>query len=324
MILTPSCVYLYVRNSINDTTNLYKKDLVHLIPSFLIVFAIVFRNANLKSGEYYFSIHEEISFKNSIEFLRIIFLFAIRLVLNIFYIFLCWKLIAKATANKIKPLNIIIKNWLIFFVSVLSFFFLSNVIFFIYIIINHLPPSNLFGNPFMVNLVSLVMFSLIFYIIKHPTILYGQLAVIEKGAIDSIVNQQIVVSPFVLENNSTYSLLTAEQILNYTSRFQNFVASNKPYLDTDITIGKFANSIEIPLHHCSYFLNNVMHLPFRDYVNQFRVNYFINEYPNKVATMTIESMAEKAGFKNRSTFNIAFKKETGLTPSEYFSKTPTI
>jgi hypothetical protein len=57
-------------------------------------------------------------------------------------------------------------------------------------------------------------------------------------------------------------------------------------------------------------------------VNQFRVNHFINEYPNKVAKMTIESMAEKAGFKNRSTFNIAFKKETGLTPSDYFSKSP--
>jgi AraC-like DNA-binding protein len=324
MILTPSVVYLYVRTSINDTTSLYKKDLVHLIPSFIIVFAIFFRNTNLKSGEVYFLIHEEISLKNPSEFLRIIFLFGFRLVLNIFYIILSWKLIIKATANKIQPLNLIIKNWLIFFVSLLSFFFISNVIFFIYTIINHLPPSNLFDNTFMVFLISLVIFSLIFYIIKHPTILYGQLTVIVKSAIDSIVIQQKVDSPIVLENNSSYSLLTAEQILNYTRSFQNFVAANKPYLDTELTITKFANDINIPLHHCSYFLNNVLHLSFRDYVNQFRVNHFINEYPNKVAKMTIESMAEKAGFKNRSTFNIAFKKETGLTPSDYFSKSPIV
>ncbi len=324
MVTTPSVIYIYVRSSLNDATKLYKKDLMHLIPSVILITGIIFMKQNVNHGNFFYSLHQSIDLNNSNEFKRVFLLFGFRLVLNVFYIILSWKLIAKAIANKSHSLNLHIKNWLIFLVSTLTIFFACNSLFTIYILINHLSPFSLFENIYLVTLISLVMFSLIFYIIKQPIILYGHLVVLENPKIAPIVNEQIAPAPIALELNTPNSLLTDEQIAVYMSKFQAFIASNKPYLDTELTIAKLAKDIEIPLHHCSYFLNNVMHLPFRDYVNQFRVNYFINEYPNKVATMTIESMAEQAGFKNRSTFNIAFKKETGLTPSEYFSKTPTI
>ncbi|TSA57326.1 MAG: AraC family transcriptional regulator [Sediminibacterium sp.] len=324
MVTTPSVIYLYVRSSVKDATKLYKKDLFHLVPSVILIISIILLNKNGDRGDFLNSMHKTIDLNNSNEFKRVFLLFGYRLVLNIFYIILSWKLIKKAVANKSHSLNKFIKNWLIFLVSILTIFFSTNVLFAIYILINHLQPSSLFGNIYLVSLVSIVMFSLIFYIIKQPIILYGHLAVLENSKIAQIVNEPITESHTVLDQSIPYSLLTDEQTAIYMRKFQAFIASNKPYLDTELTIAKFASDIEIPLHHCSYFLNTVLHMSFRDYVNQFRVNYFINEYPNKVATMTIESMAEQAGFKNRSTFNIAFKKETGLTPSEYFSKTPTV
>jgi len=324
MVTTPSVIYLYVRSSVKDATKLYKKDLFHLVPSVILIISIILLNKNGDRGDFLNSMHKTIDLNNSNEFKRVFLLFGYRLVLNIFYIILSWKLIKKAVANKSHSLNKFIKNWLIFLVSILTIFFSTNVLFAIYILINHLQPSSLFGNIYLVSLVSIVMFSLIFYIIKQPIILYGHLAVLENSKIAQIVNEPITESHTVLDQSIPYSLLTDEQTAIYMRKFQAFIASNKPYLDTELTIAKFASDIEIPLHHCSYFLNTVLHMSFRDYVNQFRVNYFINEYPNNVATMTIESMAEQAGFKNRSTFNIAFKKETGLTPSEYFSKTPTV
>jgi AraC-like DNA-binding protein len=324
MVTTPSVIYLYVRSSVKDATKLYKKDLFHLVPSVILIISIILLNKNRDQGDFFNSMHKTIDLNNSNELKRVFILFGFRLALNIFYIILSWNLITKAITNKLQTLNLLIKNWLIFLVSTLTIFFTVHVLFTIYILINHLSPFSLFENIYLVTLISLVMFSLIFYIIKQPIILYGHLAVLENSKIAPIVNEPITQSHIVLDQNIPYSLLTDEQTAIYMRKFQAFIASNKPYLDTELTIAKFASDIEIPLHHCSYFLNTVLHLSFRDYVNQFRINYFINEYPNKVATMTIESMAEQAGFKNRSTFNIAFKKETGLTPSEYFSKTPTV
>ena len=323
MFITPCIVYLYVRSYLNDATTLYKKDLLHLLPGGILIIYIIFINQYLHNGNYFISIHDKFDFANTRDILRAVILFGLRLLLNIFYVVLSWRLIIKAIANKQKPINTIIKNWLIFLVGLLSLFFFTYIFFTIYIVSNQLPLSSFFGNSFMVFFISIILFSLIFYIIKQPLILYGQLTTLKSTAIETAVavNHPTIESPSDLLLNKPYSLLSAEQIAIYTDKLQDFVASNKPYLDTELTIAKLANSIDIPLHHCSYLLNNVLDLSFRDYVNQFRINYFINEYPNKVATMTIESMAEQAGFKNRSTFNIAFKKETGLTPSEYFSKT---
>jgi AraC-like DNA-binding protein len=324
MVTTPSVIYIYVRSSLNDATTLYKKDLIHLIPSVILITGIIFMKQNVNHGNFFYSLHQSIDLNNSNELKRVFILFGFRLALNIFYIILSWNLITKAITNKLQTLNLLIKNWLIFLVSTLTIFFTVHVLFTIYILINHLPPFSLFDNIFLVSLISLVMFALIFYIIKQPLILYGHLVLEEKKPIETKVNHQLTESPTILEENVPYALLTDEQVSNYMNKFQTFNTLNKPYLDTELTIAKFSNNIDIPLHHCSYFLNNVLHLSFRDYVNQFRVNYFIQEYPNKVASMTIESMAEQAGFKNRSTFNIAFKKETGLTPSDYFSKSPIV
>ena len=37
----------------------------------------------------------------------------------------------------------------------------------------------------------------------------------------------------------------------------------------------------------------------------------------KNAQVTIETIAQMSGFQNKSTFNLAFKKETGETPSQF-------
>lgn len=57
---------------------------------------------------------------------------------------------------------------------------------------------------------------------------------------------------------------------------------------------------------------------FTDFVNQHRVNYVITQLEKgSNQNMSIEGIATEAGFASRSTFYTAFKKITGLTPSEY-------
>jgi YesN/AraC family two-component response regulator len=65
-------------------------------------------------------------------------------------------------------------------------------------------------------------------------------------------------------------------------------------------------------------LNNVIEKNFRDWINEFRINHFIEMFIIYKDKKTIEALAQESGFKNPATFYNAFKKLTGLSPSQYF------
>ncbi|MGZ2369418.1 helix-turn-helix domain-containing protein [Ancylomarina sp. YFZ004] len=92
----------------------------------------------------------------------------------------------------------------------------------------------------------------------------------------------------------------------------------KPYLDSDFNLTHFSKECQIPTHEISETLNGLMNQTFNDYINNYRVEEFkriskITEYQN----FTILAMAFESGFKSKATFNAAFKKFTGKTPSQY-------
>ncbi|NJO89382.1 MAG: helix-turn-helix transcriptional regulator, partial [Chloroflexia bacterium] len=59
---------------------------------------------------------------------------------------------------------------------------------------------------------------------------------------------------------------------------------------------------------------------FSDYINSYRIEAFIKTVKSKPDDGdTYLSIAYNVGFNSKSSFNRAFKKHTGFTPSEYFS-----
>ena len=57
---------------------------------------------------------------------------------------------------------------------------------------------------------------------------------------------------------------------------------------------------------------------FNDVINLHRIKYIEDGLANnKWESLTLEAIAEKAGFNNRITFLTAFKKFTGATPTQY-------
>ena len=60
---------------------------------------------------------------------------------------------------------------------------------------------------------------------------------------------------------------------------------------------------------------------FNDVINLHRIKYIEEGLTNKEwETLTLEAIAGKAGFNNRITFLSAFKKFTGITPTQYIKK----
>ena len=90
-------------------------------------------------------------------------------------------------------------------------------------------------------------------------------------------------------------------------------------MDPSFSISHLSEKAGIPVHHSSYVLNHGLKKKFRDYINKYRIDHFIAEYPNRIGSETLEAIASSSGFKSSSTFYAAFKKETGTSPTSYFS-----
>ncbi|NMH28171.1 helix-turn-helix domain-containing protein [Flavobacterium silvaticum] len=110
--------------------------------------------------------------------------------------------------------------------------------------------------------------------------------------------------------------------------FEDFVKTEKRYLDPHLNMERIASDMDISKSHLSRVLNG-SGTSFPDYLNKLRVEeakmYLADRtYEN----YTITAIGLEAGFASKTTFNGTFKKLTGFTPSGYrqsvFEKMPAI
>lgn len=86
-------------------------------------------------------------------------------------------------------------------------------------------------------------------------------------------------------------------------------------LDANLTLRKLADATGISENRISQVLNTRMQQGFYDFVNSWRIRQACVEMQR--SSRSILEIAYGAGFNSRSTFNQAFKKHTGQTPSAY-------
>jgi len=104
-------------------------------------------------------------------------------------------------------------------------------------------------------------------------------------------------------------------------KLKDFMASEKPYLDNDLSMQKLADQMNVSNHNLSEVINSRLNLSYYDFINSHRVEEFkrrIAEPANDLYNLL--SIAFDSGFKSKGSFNSIFKKNTGMTPSEYKSK----
>lgn len=98
---------------------------------------------------------------------------------------------------------------------------------------------------------------------------------------------------------------------------QHFMEKQKPYLDSQLTLQKLATLSDIPAYRISDILNKHIGVNFFDFVNRYRVEEWKRQIIDVSPSTTIQEVAFQSGFNSKSSFNAAFKKHTGQTPSEY-------
>ena len=111
--------------------------------------------------------------------------------------------------------------------------------------------------------------------------------------------------------------LQPEKMRELQQRFDNYI-SEQHYLNPNTNLKEVAGRLNIPSYVLSIFIHQVYQMHFNDVINSHRVNYIREGFANEQwDTLTLEAVGEIAGFSNRITFLNAFKKFTGVTPSQY-------
>lgn len=117
------------------------------------------------------------------------------------------------------------------------------------------------------------------------------------------------------------SPLTAEEIKSHWEKLEGLMSSEKLYLNNELSLADLAARLEIPRQYLSQVINQMAGLKFYDYVNRYRVEEFIRLISLKEKqNHTILSVAFDAGFNSKSSFNSFFKKDRGMTPSQYIKE----
>ncbi|MCS5490185.1 helix-turn-helix domain-containing protein [Algoriphagus limi] len=93
---------------------------------------------------------------------------------------------------------------------------------------------------------------------------------------------------------------------------------NKGYLDPEVNLGVMADAIGVSPYRISEVLGKYRKTSFYDLINSHRIREIQQALsdPN-YAHLSILGIAFEFGFNAKSTFNTAFKKFTGMSPSEF-------
>lgn len=104
----------------------------------------------------------------------------------------------------------------------------------------------------------------------------------------------------------------------HISKMEDLVINRQYYLNSDLTLEKMADELKINKSHLSRLISSELNTGFIDYINQFRVKEAQSHLLNPdFAHYTLVAVGLESGFNSKSAFNNAFKKHTGMTPSEY-------
>lgn len=120
-------------------------------------------------------------------------------------------------------------------------------------------------------------------------------------------------------------LLRKKKIIKTSDRVEKIVdhltflmEEEKVYRSQDLSIASLSDQLNTKSHILSKVLNEKYNQSFRDFVNAYRIREFIHQAESgKLKTYTYLGLAHEVGFNSKSTFNLAFKKYTKQSPSEF-------
>jgi AraC-like DNA-binding protein len=218
------------------------------------------------------------------------------IILGFGYIFLVAKMLFKYSRSGAQNNKPLISRWLITATSLYFLLGASSLLTLIFAPGDQWLYSSICVMSFFF-IISLVLFS-------NPDLLYGHY--LDADVLKEKAGKKI-----------RQPALSGEKVLELKEHFEKY-AAKQFYLNSDVDRQEVAGYLKIQPHIFSAFISQAYQANFNDVINRYRITYVEEGLKNeKWNDLTLEAIAEGAGFNNRVTFLTAFKKFTGITPTQY-------
>jgi AraC-like DNA-binding protein len=115
--------------------------------------------------------------------------------------------------------------------------------------------------------------------------------------------------------------LSQERMKELADQLESFMHQDKAFLEGDLTLNQLSSRIGVPQHQLSQVLNQHVGASFFEYINRLRVQEAKRCLVDSAFQgQTLLDIGLAAGFNSKAAFNAAFKRYSGLTPTEFRAK----
>ena len=189
------------------------------------------------------------------------------------------------------------------------------------------PPPILAKTKFILFISILLISFLIFYLaftlrekqLQNKLLIEKNLAIANsKNYIQKIKKEPIDVK--YGDSESDPFLLNSRTTLRILDELENLI-NEKFYLSQDATLYNVSKTLGTNTTYLSKIINSYKGKSYSDFLNELRINEAIRRIikGDILKKYSLEGFSYDLGFKSKSSFNNAFKKYTGVTPSAFIA-----
>ncbi|WP_167881156.1 AraC family transcriptional regulator [Leptospira gomenensis] len=113
--------------------------------------------------------------------------------------------------------------------------------------------------------------------------------------------------------------ISSDRTASTLNRIHELFETDKIYLDEDLSLKSLSSKLSLRPDQLSQVINDSYGINFNRFLNNYRIREAIRLL-EKDPDLKIIHVAMRCGFNSKSSFNESFRKETGLTPTQYLKK----